>query len=1212
MDQKDKAMWVHKLWDPLEKIEESPLHSKKEGIKVAAYCRVSVDSHGLSHSLECQVSHYTHLINNRENWTFVGIYFDNLVTGRKASLRRGFTRMLRHCEENKIDLILVKNVSRFSRNTKELIEVVERLKELGIAVYFEAENITTTNTDTTYLLKTYAAIAQGEIEDMSQRAEWSYHKKALEGKVSIKETYGYEKIKKEGEASILVNGDEARVVVEIYNLYLGGNSYRDIAKELNRRNIKTKQGKNLWRSSTVIKILSNISYTGDLLVGKTSRDLLTNKKRSAEGIKDQIFIENHHVPIISREVFNMVQDKMENSKKVRKPQKLYDNPLLKRALCGNCGFNFNRHNYTGKTYYKCSTAFISKSLCVSTTIREDALVMMMLRAFQERFETDDPKIIKRLQKMLIKINQNDHFEFHRLKALTQIQLAKKLKDIQYTDADIKLMEERYEEFENQLEKIEDDRKYRLEAVEWLGDVENFKVFEKEATIEYVRGWILEITIFSSDDYKIKWIDGTETQIGNCIPVPKVIDAPLVEPMIKGDFVVQKNKKLEDISEITLEEGGDENVKEESKMPVVKKEVSELIFLNIKKQINGSVEMYSNLCIAREEKLKVAAYIRVSTDSAEQEISLKAQYSYFLYLILKNPHYILVDIYIDDGKSGMTTKGRTEFNRLIKDCKLGKVNLIITKSVSRFARNVVDTLTYLDLLKNLESPVNVWFQKENLYSLDDRSNLLIKLISVIGQEESLNLGESVAWGKRRLAERGIVRPSHIGYGYYYGKNKEWLINEEEAKIVKRIFRECLDGKNMLQIARLLTEESVPTPNGQKNWYHGTIYKILTSETYRGNYVYQRTYSSPGLSKDKMINQGELPMYYIEQNHQGIIESEDWEKVQEIIIAREKDRQEKIEKYPQDINKNDVFSKKLHCGKCGRYLGYVRHINKSADNKENRRWRCYKALKGEGCDALHLKQEYIEENFSQCLLDIKFNSAFSDYLGSFMDALKITSKDEMIRDELIKEKEELNQKLYEEVQGELNKKGKDAKKADKLIDEIMKLRQRVNDFNAREIQLEAIKNELEIVLESMKEYKDSTKDDIGYYINPPEFSEELFNKCIDKAIVHEDGRIVYLFNSGFEWGFDINYADFQKKARQKIALKRAAEREEYLRGPEVKKLLEYCKEPKTSKEMMSFLGKYSSWHSFSKHIAQPLLEEGILRRTIPERHLHRMQKYYSVEK
>ena len=503
----------------------------------------------------------------------------------------------------------------------------------------------------------------------------------------------------------------------------------------------------------------------------------------------------------------------------------------------------------------------------------------------------------------------------------------------------------------------------------------------------------------------------------------------------------------------------------------------------------------------------------------------------------------------------------------------------------------------------------------MFSLDDRSNLLIKLISVIGQEESLNLGESVAWGKRRLAQRGIVRPGHIGYGYYYGKNKEWLINEEEAKSVKRIFRECLAGKNMLQIARLLTEESVPTPNGQKNWYHGTIYKILTSETYRGNYVYQRTYSSPGLSKDKMINQGELPMYYIEKNHQGIIESEDWEKVQELLKVRDENRREKQEnkeKYPEDINKNNVFSKKFYCEKCGKYLGYVRNINKSAAYKENRRWRCYKALKGEGCDSPHLKQEYIEENFSQCLLDIKFNPAFSQYLGSFMDELKITSKEEMKRDELIKEKEELNQKLYIEVQGELNKKGKDAKKVDQLIDEIMKLRQRVNDFNAREVQLEAIKNELEVVLENLKENIESIKNDIGYYRIPPDFRGDLFEKCIEKAIVHVDGRIVYQFSSGFEWGVHITYADFQKKARQKFALKRAVERQEYLRGPEVKNLLKYCKEPKTSKEMMSFLGKYSCWHSFSKHIVKPLIEEGTLKRTIPERHLHRMQKYYSVDK
>src|SRR6056297_2710851 len=172
MDQIDKSLWINKLWDPLEKIEDSPLHSKREGIKVAAYCRVSSENNGISVSLDSQVSYYTHYISNRDNWTFVGIYFDNLVTGRKASLRRGFTRMLRHCEEHRIDLILVKNVSRFSRNAQELIEVIERLKELKVTVYFETENIESTRSDTTYLLKTYASIAQGEIEATSQAIEW--------------------------------------------------------------------------------------------------------------------------------------------------------------------------------------------------------------------------------------------------------------------------------------------------------------------------------------------------------------------------------------------------------------------------------------------------------------------------------------------------------------------------------------------------------------------------------------------------------------------------------------------------------------------------------------------------------------------------------------------------------------------------------------------------------------------------------------------------------------------------------------------------------------------------------------------------------------------------------------------------------------------------------------------------------------------------------
>jgi DNA invertase Pin-like site-specific DNA recombinase len=190
MDEKDKAMWVHTLWDPLEKIDQSPLHSKKDGIKVAAYCRVSPNFRGVPESLMNQISQYTHMISSKPNWKFIGVYFDNQVTGRKASLRRGFSRMLRHCEEGKIDLILVKSVSRFSRNAKELVEIINRLNELNVTVYFEVENVESTRADSNYLLKTYAAIAQCEVEELSSIIEWGHEKQFIKGVPLLGNLYG--------------------------------------------------------------------------------------------------------------------------------------------------------------------------------------------------------------------------------------------------------------------------------------------------------------------------------------------------------------------------------------------------------------------------------------------------------------------------------------------------------------------------------------------------------------------------------------------------------------------------------------------------------------------------------------------------------------------------------------------------------------------------------------------------------------------------------------------------------------------------------------------------------------------------------------------------------------------------------------------------------------------------------------------------------------
>lgn len=268
--------------------------------------------------------------------------------------------------------------------------------------------------------------------------------------------------------------------------------------------------------------------------------------------------------------------------------------------------------------------------------------------------------------------------------------------------------------------------------------------------------------------------------------------------------------------------------------------------------------------------------------------------------------------------------------------------------------------------------------------------------------------------------------------------------------------------------------------KKNWESKKIKDILSSETYRGNYVFQKFYNPSGLIKIKTKNQGELPMYFIENHHQPIIDSDEWENIQTIMEIRDKERQTKIEKYLPDTKKNEAFSKKLYCEKCHSYLGYIRQVDRGKNNKENRHWRCYSARKGRGCDSIHLKQEYIEENFSQCLMDIKHNEAFREYINQYKESEKITPEEEKLRERLNLEREELNQKLYAEVEGELNKKGKDAKKVDKLIDRIMRLRQQINTFTQREEQLELIEEDVAAIMRSLKDYKDNTKTATGYYI------------------------------------------------------------------------------------------------------------------------------------
>ena len=282
----------------------------------------------------------------------------------------------------------------------------------------------------------------------------------------------------------------------------------------------------------------------------------------------------------------------------------------------------------------------------------------------------------------------------------------------------------------------------------------------------------------------------------------------------------------------------------------------------------------------QHKRRVAAYARVSTDSDEQLSSYAAQVDFYTQYIRSNPEWEFVEVYTDEGISGTNTKKRDGFNRMINDALAGKIDLILTKSISRFARNTVDTLTTVRKLK--EKKIEVYFEKENIYTLDAKGEVMITIMSSLAQEESRSISENITWGKRKSMADGKFS---LAYKYFLGyeKGEDGLpkIVEEEAKIIRKIYSLFLEGYTVRKIADCLTEKGIPTPKGKKQWSVSTVLSILTNEKYRGDALLQKTYTADFLSKTVKKNYGEVPQYYIENSHPAIIDPETFEFVQNEI-------------------------------------------------------------------------------------------------------------------------------------------------------------------------------------------------------------------------------------------------------------------------------------------------------------------------------------------
>src|SRR5574344_1604972 len=275
-------------------------------------------------------------------------------------------------------------------------------------------------------------------------------------------------------------------------------------------------------------------------------------------------------------------------------------------------------------------------------------------------------------------------------------------------------------------------------------------------------------------------------------------------------------------------------------------------------------MHTGLPCNAVVKKRVAGYARVSTDSEEQQTSYEAQVDYYTNYIQSKPEWEFVRVYTDEGISALNTKHRDGFNEMIQDALDGKIDLIVTKSVSRFARNTVDSLTTVRKLK--EKGIEIFFEKENIWTFDSKGELLITIMSSLAQEESRSISENVTWGQRkRFADGKVSMPYKQFLGYEKGEDGTPVINEEEAAIVRLIYRLFLEGKTPAGICRYLEHQDIPTPSGKQKWSQTTVDSILRNEKYTGDALLQKKFTTDFLTKKMKVNEGEVPQYYVEKSH-----------------------------------------------------------------------------------------------------------------------------------------------------------------------------------------------------------------------------------------------------------------------------------------------------------------------------------------------------------
>lgn len=394
-------------------------------------------------------------------------------------------------------------------------------------------------------------------------------------------------------------------------------------------------------------------------------------------------------------------------------------------------------------------------------------------------------------------------------------------------------------------------------------------------------------------------------------------------------------------------------------------------------IPAKINRFTDLPLTAAAKRKVAAYARVSTDHEEQQSSYEAQVSYYTEYIKSRSDWEFAGIFADEGISGCSIKGRQGFQTMVEEALAGNIQLIITKSVSRFARNTVDSLSTIRKLK--EHNIECYFEKENIWTFDSKCELMLSILSSISQEESRSISENVTWGhRRRMADGKVSVPFGRFLGYDRGEHGELIVNEEEAVIVREIYKLFLSALTPHSIAKELTSRGIPTPGGKVKWTASTVKSILTNEKYKGDALLQKTFTPDYLTKKTKRNEGQIPQYYVENSHEGIITPEIYEAVQ-MEMERRKGSKSRYSGV-------DILASKLICGECGSF--YSPKVWHSTDQYRRVIYQCGHKYNGTcKCSTPNLTAESIHTAFINAFNHMITNK--NEIIANLRESIRVAS-------------------------------------------------------------------------------------------------------------------------------------------------------------------------------------------------------------------------------